>query len=176
MTYNLEFKLPSISERLHLPIHPEALDICPSKEGGAKVPTTHEAAAHSKIHKAPLQPEKRRVKWTPEEEATLLQMRNDGLFVGKDPCCPPSPKHRDHPGALFDEVEKVIRRSYDVWMGRSEEAAIASLALGLLRRRRSSRQATMMTIQVTVRDCGCLLFREEGWRLLLNDKPLTAFC
>lgn len=28
VTYNLEFKLPSISERLHLPIHPEALDIC----------------------------------------------------------------------------------------------------------------------------------------------------
>jgi hypothetical protein len=70
------------------------------------------------------------------------------LFVGKDPYCPPSPKHRDHPGALFDEVEKVIRRSYDVWMGRSEEAAIASLALGLLHRRRSSRQAAMMTIQV----------------------------
>jgi hypothetical protein len=78
VTYNLEFKLPSISEHLHLPIHPEALDICPSKEGRAKVPITHDAAAHSKIHQAPLQPEKRRVKWTPEEEATLLQMRNDG--------------------------------------------------------------------------------------------------
>ena len=36
------------------------------------------------------------------------------LFVGKDPCCPPSSKHRDYPGTLFDEVEKVVRRSYDV--------------------------------------------------------------
>ena len=78
MTYNLEFKLPSISERLHLPIHPEALDICSSKEAPAKVPINHNAAAHSKIHRALLQPEKRRVKWIPEEEATLLQMRNNG--------------------------------------------------------------------------------------------------
>jgi hypothetical protein len=54
------------------------LDICPSKEGREKVPITHDAAAHSKIHQAPLQLEKRRVKWTPEEEATLLQMKNDG--------------------------------------------------------------------------------------------------
>jgi hypothetical protein len=78
VTYNLEFKLPSISEYLHLPIDPKALDICSSKEAPAKVPTHHEAIAHSKIHHAPLQPKKKRVKWTPEEDATLLQMRNDG--------------------------------------------------------------------------------------------------
>ena len=77
VTYNLEFKLPSISH-LQLPIHPDALDIFPSKEGRAKVPITHDATAHSKMHQAPPQPEKRRVKWTSEEEATLLQMRNDG--------------------------------------------------------------------------------------------------
>jgi hypothetical protein len=29
------------------------------------------------------------------------------LFVGRDPCCPPSPENRDYPGALFDEVERV---------------------------------------------------------------------
>ena len=29
------------------------------------------------------------------------------LFVGKDPCCPPSPEYRDHLGSLFDELEKV---------------------------------------------------------------------
>jgi len=78
VTYNLEFKLPSISEQLHLPIDPKALDICSSKEAPAKVPTHHEAATHSKIHHAPLQPKKKRVKWTPEEDATLLQMRKDG--------------------------------------------------------------------------------------------------
>jgi hypothetical protein len=30
------------------------------------------------------------------------------LFVGRDPCCPPSPEHRDDAGALFDEVERVV--------------------------------------------------------------------
>lgn len=78
VTYNLEFKLPSISEQLHLPIDPKALDIFSSKEAPAKVPTHHEAVAHSKIHQASLQPKKRRVKWTPEEDATLVRMRNDG--------------------------------------------------------------------------------------------------
>jgi hypothetical protein len=38
VTYNLEFKLPSISEHFHLPINPAALDV------------NHDAAAHSKIH------------------------------------------------------------------------------------------------------------------------------
>jgi hypothetical protein len=65
-TYNLEFKLPSISGHLHLPIDLKALDI------------NHDAATHSKIHQAPLQPKKRRVKWTPEEEATLFNIWNDG--------------------------------------------------------------------------------------------------
>jgi hypothetical protein len=83
VTYNLEFTLPSISEHLHLPIDPEALDICSSKEAPAKAPTHHDAAAHSKIHQAPLQPKKRRVKWTPEEDEKLLQMRNDGCSWGK---------------------------------------------------------------------------------------------
>ncbi|TVY46022.1 hypothetical protein LSUB1_G000172 [Lachnellula subtilissima] len=30
------------------------------------------------------------------------------LFIGSHPCCPPSPEHRDDPGALFDEVEMVV--------------------------------------------------------------------
>lgn len=55
MMYNLEFKLPSISKQLRLPIDPKALDICSSKERAANVPTRHEAAAHSKIHQALLQ-------------------------------------------------------------------------------------------------------------------------
>jgi len=62
VTYNLEFKLPSISERLHLLINLTALDICSSKEALAKVPIHHSAAAHSKVHQALLQPKKGRVK------------------------------------------------------------------------------------------------------------------
>jgi hypothetical protein len=26
--------------------------------------------------------------------------------MGRHPCCPPSPEHRDDPSALFDEVQK----------------------------------------------------------------------
>jgi hypothetical protein len=78
VTYNLKFKLPSISEQLHIPIDPKALDICSSKEASAQVPINYNAAARVKVHQAPLQSRKRRVKWTPEEDATLLQMRSDG--------------------------------------------------------------------------------------------------
>ncbi|KUJ10992.1 uncharacterized protein LY89DRAFT_595445, partial [Mollisia scopiformis] len=72
ITYDLELKLPPTSEHLHLPINPAALDIYSSKEAPAKVSINHDAAAHSKIHQAPLQPKKRRVNWTTEEDATLL--------------------------------------------------------------------------------------------------------
>jgi hypothetical protein len=81
VTYNLEFKLPSISDHFHLPIDPKALGICSSREAPAKVPTHHEAGAHSKVHQALLKPKKGRAKWTKwttEEDATLLQMKNDG--------------------------------------------------------------------------------------------------
>ena len=62
VTYNLEFKLLSISEHFHFPINPKALDICSSKEPPAKIPTDHEAATHSKGHQALLQPKKGRAK------------------------------------------------------------------------------------------------------------------
>jgi hypothetical protein len=78
VTYNLEFKLPSISEQLHFPIDPQALDIFPNQKAPAKVPTNHDAATHSKIHQSPLQPKKRKhVKWTSEEDATLLKMKDE---------------------------------------------------------------------------------------------------
>jgi hypothetical protein len=65
VTYNLEFKLPSISEHLRLPINPNALDI------------NHDTAEHSKIHQAPLKPKKSRVSWV-EDDIKLAQMWNEG--------------------------------------------------------------------------------------------------
>jgi hypothetical protein len=65
VTFNLEFKLPSTSEHLHLPIDPSALDI------------NHDAAAHSKIHQAPLKPKKSKVSWV-EDDIKLAQMWNGG--------------------------------------------------------------------------------------------------
>jgi len=79
VTYNLEFKLPSISEQLHFPIDPKILDIFSNQEAPAKIPTNHDAATHSKIHQSPLQPKQKRkhVKWTTEEDATVLKMRDE---------------------------------------------------------------------------------------------------
>lgn len=65
VTYILEFKLPSISEHLHLPINPAALGI------------NHDAAAHSQIHQAPLKPKKNRVSWV-EDDIKLAQMWKEG--------------------------------------------------------------------------------------------------
>jgi hypothetical protein len=78
ITYNLEFKLPCISGQLNLPINPEALDICSSREAPAKAAIPHEVAAHSKMYAAALRPQIKRAPWTPEEDATLLKMRNEG--------------------------------------------------------------------------------------------------
>jgi hypothetical protein len=66
VTYNLEFKLPSISEHLHLPINPKALDI------------NHDTTVYSKIYQAPLKPKKSKVPWTEEEDIKLVQMWNEG--------------------------------------------------------------------------------------------------
>jgi hypothetical protein len=77
-TYNLEFKLPHISGRLNQPINPKALHICSSREALAKVAIPHEAVAHSKMCPAALRPQIKRAPWTPEEDATLLKMRNEG--------------------------------------------------------------------------------------------------
>jgi hypothetical protein len=67
VTYNLEFKLLSISEHLHLPIDSKALDICSSKEALSKASTHHDAAAHSKIYQAPLKPKKSKVSWIEDD-------------------------------------------------------------------------------------------------------------
>jgi hypothetical protein len=65
VTYNLEFKLPWISEHVHLPIDPNALDI------------NHDAAEHSQIHQAPLKPKRSKVSWV-GDDIKLAQMWNEG--------------------------------------------------------------------------------------------------
>ncbi|KAH8591194.1 hypothetical protein B0O99DRAFT_690798 [Bisporella sp. PMI_857] len=89
-TYNFEFKLPSISGHFHLPIGLNASD------------NNHDAAAHSKMHQAPLQIKKQsveqkstraaacrvppvtlqakrtRIPWTAEESEKILEMKKEG--------------------------------------------------------------------------------------------------
>jgi hypothetical protein len=58
--------------------------------------------------------------------------------MGSHPCCPPSPEHRDDPGALFDEVERVVLLK-----------VTALIALDDLYRRSSKLEAgAMMAIQM----------------------------
>ncbi|PVH70774.1 hypothetical protein DL98DRAFT_123429 [Cadophora sp. DSE1049] len=65
VTYNLEFKLPSVSEYVHIPIHPAVLEI------------DHKVAAHSKTRQAPLKSKKSRAQWSEAEDA-ILRTRKDG--------------------------------------------------------------------------------------------------
>jgi hypothetical protein len=77
-TYNLEFQLPHIPEHLHLPILSEALGMRSNKETSAEAASPHTAGAHSKMHFAAPRPQIKRVRWAPEEDATILKMREDG--------------------------------------------------------------------------------------------------
>lgn len=74
--------------------------------------------------------DKRGCNATPDEERWL--------FVGRNPCCPSSPEHRDNLGVRFDEVERVVLKVTTLIAQWDD-----------LYRRSSDRQAAaMMTIQV----------------------------
>jgi hypothetical protein len=71
-TYNLEFQLPRVPEHLHS----EALGMRSDKETSAEATTPHDASAHSKMYPAAGRQIKR-VRWTPEEDATILKIRKE---------------------------------------------------------------------------------------------------
>jgi hypothetical protein len=52
------------------------------------------------------------------------------LFMGRDPCCPPSPEHRDDPGALFNEVERVVLLKVTALIALDEYQAAAATSSG----------------------------------------------
>jgi hypothetical protein len=72
-TYNLEFQLSYAPEHLHLPVLSEALGIRSNKEMSAP----HGGSAHSKMYSAAVRPQIKRVRWAPEEDATILKMREE---------------------------------------------------------------------------------------------------
>jgi hypothetical protein len=75
--YDLEFQLPHVPEQLHLPILSKALGMRSDKETSAEVAALHEAGVHSKMHPAAVRRPIKRVRWTPEEDATILKMREE---------------------------------------------------------------------------------------------------
>jgi hypothetical protein len=71
--YNLEFQLPPVQEHLYS----EALGMRSDKKTSTEAATPHDASAHSKMHPGPVRPRIKRVPWTPEEDATVLKMRDE---------------------------------------------------------------------------------------------------
>ncbi|KAL5313013.1 hypothetical protein ACEPPN_019439 [Leptodophora sp. 'Broadleaf-Isolate-01'] len=84
VTYNLEFKLPSVSEYVHIPIGPAALEI------------DHKAAAHSKTPQTPLKSKKGWAPWSEKEDA-ILRTRKDG--------CSWKAIHEDLPGRSMGAIQ-----------------------------------------------------------------------
>jgi hypothetical protein len=77
-TYNLEFQLSHVPEHFHLPVLSEALGICSNKETSTEAATPHNIVAHSKVHPAISQRKRKHVRWTPEENETIREMREEG--------------------------------------------------------------------------------------------------
>jgi hypothetical protein len=73
--YSLEFQLPHVQEHEHL--HSEALGMRSDKETAAEAATPHDASAPSKMHPAAVRPRIKRLRWTDEEDATVLKMRDE---------------------------------------------------------------------------------------------------
>ncbi|CZR65235.1 uncharacterized protein PAC_15135 [Phialocephala subalpina] len=76
-TYNLEFQLPHVPEHLHLPVLSEALGMRSNKDTSAEAATPHDAGAHSKMYPTAVRPRIKRLRWTPEEDVTIVKMRED---------------------------------------------------------------------------------------------------
>ena len=80
VTYNLEFKLPSILENLRLPDHPKALDLCPSTGAPPKsryqIPRS--TVAHSTTRRVESRHPRARIAWTKSEDRTMVEMKKDG--------------------------------------------------------------------------------------------------
>lgn len=80
VAYKLEFELPLTSEHLYLPIDPEILDISSRREIAARSLISHDIVAYSKTYQTSLRPRRNRIRWTAEEDATLLRMWKDGCL------------------------------------------------------------------------------------------------
>ena len=82
VTYTLEFRLPPISEHLHLPTNCETLGFC-SRDDAQPEPqyrTSHSPIVPSKTRhiKAKARRPTKRNKWTVEEDEILVKMKKDG--------------------------------------------------------------------------------------------------
>ena len=66
-------------EHLHLPIPSEAFGISP-KEMSTEAATPHNAVTYSKVCPVVVRRQITRLQWTPEEDAKVLKMREEGYL------------------------------------------------------------------------------------------------
>jgi hypothetical protein len=76
-TFNLEFQLLYVPEHFHLPVLSGALGIYYNKETSIEAATPHNIIAHSKVHPAISQRKRKHIKWTPKENETIREMREE---------------------------------------------------------------------------------------------------
>jgi hypothetical protein len=77
-TYNLEFQLPHIPEHLHYTIPSEALSVGSNKQTSTEAGPLSNAVAQSKVRVAAVQRQATHLLWTPEEDATVIDMKKAG--------------------------------------------------------------------------------------------------
>ncbi|KAG4430451.1 hypothetical protein IFR05_014059 [Cadophora sp. M221] len=110
VTYNLEFKLPSVLEYVHIPIDPAALEV------------DHKAAAHSKTPQTPLKSKKSRVPWSKKEDV-ILRTRKDG--------CSWKAIHEDLPGRSMGAIQEARTACADALASQGSEPSISHFDGGL---------------------------------------------
>jgi hypothetical protein len=78
VTYNLEFQLPRSPEHFYLPISADALGNGSDQKAATAAANPHNTVARSKVRPETLQAKRKRVPWTPEENETILKMKEEG--------------------------------------------------------------------------------------------------
>jgi hypothetical protein len=78
ITYNLKFNLPRVLECLKRPIVGGVYDVNPNQEASAQAASPYSIPAHSKVDPSTQLSQKKRVPWTPEEDATVVKMKQHG--------------------------------------------------------------------------------------------------
>jgi hypothetical protein len=78
VTYNLEFQLPHAPEHFYLPISADAFGNSSNRETATVAANPYNTVAHSKVRPGTLQAKRKRVPWIPEENKTILKMKEGG--------------------------------------------------------------------------------------------------
>ena len=97
-------------EYLHHLILSVALGMRSNKETSAEAITLHNTIAHSKVWLATLQSKRKRVPWKPEENETILKMKEEGCSWEEIHAASRTAS-RCNPGAVLYETQKVVMMS-----------------------------------------------------------------